>query len=382
MDPNQNTHPNYRNRKPDNAFTLDTTLGNSRPWNHLKVVLSICFKPVPLSNKQHFSNNNIKISRPSNNNFNNIKISNNSNISNHNHHKPLIRWILFRKLNIHHRLNLKRKKGKKSARPTTTQERLPWTKGEEEKLVEVWISASQDPIEGDCQTYGCFWEKVRAVFYELMGSENRNPGQISSKWRDIRLKCTEFEEIYNNLLNIRKNGSKNFDVFKAALDQFEKITPTCKAFPYLKDSPKWKEQTERSSQSSGSKHSRNPDATSQQLDERTHFEINNNSLDLENEQPLHQPVGRNKAKKAASTALRSSVIDQFGEKFDRYVHVQKTNAKMLSRVEQKTIETQSVIQTKNQYGNLENKSTRPRRRRFGAISRMKEFVRVRRRNRG
>nr|KAJ0198014.1 hypothetical protein LSAT_V11C700349400 [Lactuca sativa] len=26
MDPNQNTPPNYRNRKPDNAFALDTTL--------------------------------------------------------------------------------------------------------------------------------------------------------------------------------------------------------------------------------------------------------------------------------------------------------------------------------------------------------------------
>ena len=25
MDPNQNTPPNYRNRKPDNAFALDTT---------------------------------------------------------------------------------------------------------------------------------------------------------------------------------------------------------------------------------------------------------------------------------------------------------------------------------------------------------------------
>ena len=81
------------------------------------------------------------------------------------------------------------------------------------------------------------------------------------------------------------------------------------------------------------------------------------------------PLEEIKQKKVASTSSGSSVMDQFGEKFDRYVHVQKTNAKMLSRVEQKTIETQSVIQTKNQYGNLENKSTRPRRRRFGAISR-------------
>nr|KAJ0204529.1 hypothetical protein LSAT_V11C500277630 [Lactuca sativa] len=205
----------------------------------------------------------------------------------------------------------KKKKGKKSVRPNTTQERVvPWTKDEEEKIVQAWISASQDPIEGDSQTFGCFWEKICAMFYELTGSESRNPYQISSKWRNILLKSTEFGGIYHNLLNIRKSRSNDFDVIKAALDQFEKITPTRKAFPYvkpwpkLKNAPKWKEKMEGSSQSSGSKHSRNPDAT-------------------------------NNAK-----------ADQFGEKFDRYVHVQKTKADMLNRVEQKMIETQSVIQTK------------------------------------
>nr|KAJ0194646.1 hypothetical protein LSAT_V11C700354110 [Lactuca sativa] len=77
---------------------------------------------------------------------------------------------------------------------------------EEQKLANAWISASQDPIESDSQTFGCFWEKVCAVFYELTGSEIQNPYQISSKWRDIRLKCIEFGRIYNNILNIRKSG--------------------------------------------------------------------------------------------------------------------------------------------------------------------------------
>nr|KAJ0187585.1 hypothetical protein LSAT_V11C900501910 [Lactuca sativa] len=156
----------------------------------------------------------------------------------------------------------KKKRKKKLVRPTTTQERVPWTTEEQEKLADTWISASQDPIEGDSQTY------VRAVCYELTGREKQNPDQISLKWRDIRLKRTEFEEIYNNLLNIHKIRSTDFDGFKADFDQFEKITPTRKTFPYvkaslkLKDVLQWKEQTEGSLQSFGSKRSRNPDATS------------------------------------------------------------------------------------------------------------------------
>nr|KAJ0224532.1 hypothetical protein LSAT_V11C100048140 [Lactuca sativa] len=168
--------------------------------------------------------------------------------------------------------------------------------------------------------FSCFWEKVHSVFYDLTGSESRKPDQINS------------------------NGSNDFDVFKVALDQFEKIMQPVKLFRI------------------------NPNATSQQSDGRTHFDINDELLDLEEEQPLRRPIGRNKAKKSASTASGYSVMDQFGEKFDCCVHVQETKAGILSRVEQKMIETQSVIQNKNRYGNLENESGRPRRRRFGANS--------------
>nr|KAJ0225851.1 hypothetical protein LSAT_V11C100003350 [Lactuca sativa] len=124
-------------------------------------------------------------------------------------------------------------------------------------------------MKSDSQTFGCFWEKVCAVFYELTGSESRNPDQISSKWGDIRLKCTEFGGIYNILLNIRKT-----------------------------DALKWKEQTEASSQSSISKCSINPDATSQQSNGQTDFNIDDDPLNLEDEQPLRRQVERNKAKKS------------------------------------------------------------------------------------
>ena len=107
----------------------------------------------------------------------------------------------------------------------------------------------------------------------------------------------------------------------------------------LKDAPNWKKLTKGTSQtSSGSKRSRNPDGTSQQSDELTHIDINDDLLDLEDEQPHRRSIGRNKSRKAT---LGSSVIDHFGEKFDRYVQLQESKASMMSWVEQKMIEAQA-----------------------------------------
>nr|KAJ0207919.1 hypothetical protein LSAT_V11C500250600 [Lactuca sativa] len=228
-----------------------------------------------------------------------------------------------------------------------------------------------------------------------MESETRNADQITSKWQDIRLKCTEFGGIYNNLLNIRKSSSNNFDVFKAAMDQFEKTTPTRKAFSYmkpwlkLKDAPKWKEHMEGTSQSSGSKRSRNPDGTSQQSDGRTHIDINDVPIDLENDQPVRRPVRRNKAKKAVSTSSNSSVMDMFDDKFDRYVQLQETKAKVMTQMEQKMIEAQSsfqeaqeTLQTKTDMEMLKMKADDLEGEDLELFQAMKESVRARRRRRG
>nr|KAJ0194082.1 hypothetical protein LSAT_V11C800389410 [Lactuca sativa] len=86
----------------------------------------------------------------------------------------------------------------------------------------------------DTLTSTCFWANVQTVFYCLEGSEHRNPDQISLQWHNLRPKCTEFGGIYNNLSNLHKCRSSNFDVFKATKDQYVKTTATRKAFPYLK----------------------------------------------------------------------------------------------------------------------------------------------------
>nr|KAJ0222430.1 hypothetical protein LSAT_V11C200085350 [Lactuca sativa] len=339
MDPNQNTPPNYRNHKPDNAFALDTaprqlpTMESPQGGfiNLLQSGSPIQQTPLFQQQYQHFPAFQQQQMQQQYQQFQQSQQlqqlqQQSSQQQQPPSSQPPLSPDFVPETQPSPPPQPKKKKGKKTARPT------------------------EDPIVGDSQTYGSFWEKVRAIFYELMESQTRNADQITSKWRDIRLKCTDFGGIYNNLLNIRKSGSNDFDVFKAAMDQYEKTTPTRKAFPYmkpwlkLKDAPKWKEKTEGSSQSSGSKRLRNPDGTSQQSDGRTHIDINDDPIDLENDQPLRRPVGRNKAKKAASTSSNSSVMDMFDDKFDRYVQLQETKAEVMTRMEQKMIEAQTSFQ--------------------------------------
>nr|KAJ0195624.1 hypothetical protein LSAT_V11C700350320 [Lactuca sativa] len=56
------------------------------------------------------------------------------------------------------------------------------------------------------------------------------------------------------------------------------------------------------------------------------------------------PLEEIKQKKAASTSLNSSVMDIFGDKFDRYVQLQETKVDVMTRMEQKMIEAQPSFQ--------------------------------------
>ncbi|KAL4568419.1 hypothetical protein LXL04_024031 [Taraxacum kok-saghyz] len=69
--------------------------------------------------------------------------------------------------------------------------------------------------------------------------------------------------------------------------------------------------------SSGSKRSRNEETNSQQSDGRTFIDINDEPNDLD--QTFRRPLGRDRAKKKAEKSSESSVVDVFGENFDRYV---------------------------------------------------------------
>jgi hypothetical protein len=109
---------------------------------------------------------------------------------------------------------------------------------------------------------------------------------------------------------MHKSGANDFDVFSAAMEQYEKAHPNRHTFPYvqpwlrLRDCSKWKNKKESdTSASTGSKRTRN-EGQSSQSDGRTFIDINDEPIDHPDEQPLSRPVGRTKAKKAASSSNR------------------------------------------------------------------------------
>nr|KAJ0203761.1 hypothetical protein LSAT_V11C500279720 [Lactuca sativa] len=83
---------------------------------------------------------------------------------------------------------------------------------------------SGSPIQ-QMQLFQQQFQSVRNMFYDLMGCESQNLNQVCSKWHDLRLKCIECSKIYN-LNNLHKSKSSDFNVFKATLDQYEKIMVT------------------------------------------------------------------------------------------------------------------------------------------------------------
>nr|KAJ0220502.1 hypothetical protein LSAT_V11C200093140 [Lactuca sativa] len=195
MDPNQNTPPNYRNRKSDNAFALDTTPCQfpimespqggfinllQYPTNTTFPTTISTFSVFPtitnftiptISTIPTTTTTPTTIITTTTTNFTTTKLTTTS-------------FAGFCCVNATFTTTStkKEKRKKKTAQPITTQKRAPWTKEEEEeKLAEAWVAASEDPIVGDSQPYESFWEKVRAIFYELMESETRNADQITSK---------------------------------------------------------------------------------------------------------------------------------------------------------------------------------------------------------
>ena len=113
----------------------------------------------------------------------------------------------------------------------------------------------------------------------------------------------------------------------------------------MKECPKWKDHLE-SENLSGSKRSRNEGGSSQQSDGRTFIDINDEPGD--NDQPTPRPMGRDRAKKKAakSTESQSSVIDVFGDKFDRYVKLQEDRTESFTRMEREFVESQQTFKKK------------------------------------
>ncbi|XP_042755737.2 uncharacterized protein LOC122196654 [Lactuca sativa] len=119
-----------------------------------------------------------------------------------------------------------RGKGKKKA--------TAWTEEEEEALAKAWIFISCDLRRGNTQSAESFWNRVVDHFHALLGRKtDRSNDAVNGKWRDLRAICTKFNGIFENLKNMHKSGSNDFNVLSTACYQF-KLTNNGKTFGHQK----------------------------------------------------------------------------------------------------------------------------------------------------
>ncbi|XP_023730334.1 uncharacterized protein LOC111878052 [Lactuca sativa] len=119
----------------------------------------------------------------------------------------------------------RKSKGKATNRRGTT-----WIEEEEEALAKAWISISCDSRTGNAQTRTSFWVRVLDHFHSLLGRQTgRTYDAVNGKWRELRAACTKFNGIFENLKNMHKSGSNDFNILSTACQQF-KVTTGGKAF--------------------------------------------------------------------------------------------------------------------------------------------------------
>ncbi|XP_052621241.1 uncharacterized protein LOC128127045 [Lactuca sativa] len=210
-------------------------------------------------------------------------------------------------------------KGKKKA--------MAWNEEEEEALAKAWIFISCDSRRGNAQTGESFWNRFLDHFHALLGRKtDRSYDAVNGKWRDFRAICTKFHGIFENLKNMRKSGSNDFNILSTACYQF-KVTNNGKPFGHQKawevcrHGPKWvlNPETSHSDSTTGS----NKRARTSESDTGFGLDLNNDIDVAEGDGPpevlLRQPPGRDKSKQVASSSGKATATndDRLVESMDK-----------------------------------------------------------------
>ncbi|KAF5754987.1 putative glutathione transferase [Helianthus annuus] len=121
---------------------------------------------------------------------------------------------------------------------------ITWEPEEEYALTRAFIDVSEDPVISNNQSKTVFWNRIRELFFDLMGrgEEYRLPDSISGKWTDINRKCTNFQTVYQRLFSGWKSGSSDEDITQQALVEYTEANghfPYMRCWQILRHSPKW-----------------------------------------------------------------------------------------------------------------------------------------------
>ncbi|XP_023737997.1 uncharacterized protein LOC111885986 [Lactuca sativa] len=148
---------------------------------------------------------------------------------------------------------------------------------------------------------------------------DRSYDAVNGKWRDLCAICTKFNGIFENLKNMHKSGSNDFNILSTVCYQF-KVTNNGKPFGHQKawevcrQGPKWvlNPETSHSDSTTGS------NKRARTFESDTGFGLNlNDDVDVaEGDGPpevqLRRPPGRDKAKRATSSSGKATTTSDNG----------------------------------------------------------------------
>ena len=118
---------------------------------------------------------------------------------------------------------------------------------EERQLCRSFLHVSQDPIAGNGQRAGAFWERIARHYQEHkpQGREDRPARSLETKWGAIKHDVAKFVAVHSQVLNLNESGASLEDVLQRALELYRVKHPKQQGFLYLhcwtilKDIPRW-----------------------------------------------------------------------------------------------------------------------------------------------
>ena len=128
-----------------------------------------------------------------------------------------------------------------------------WGSVEDKALARAWLQCSEDAIDGAEQTSDTFFERVAALYEEAVprDCDTRTMRSCRCRFSMVSREVQKFNACYTGIKKERQSGKTEKDLIEDAVRMFYRLEedvplqefPQLEAWYVLKDSPKWKGQS-------------------------------------------------------------------------------------------------------------------------------------------